>query len=126
MWTPSTPATAFCLKTPSLPAPAEENGIVFVGPPSHVLAQMGDKLAAKEMAIRCGVPIIPGSTEPLKNGEEALEKAREYGFPIMLKAAAGGGGRGMRRCDSEEEVIPAFNLVQGEAAKAFGNADIFN
>ncbi|MBS5651000.1 pyruvate carboxylase [bacterium 210917-DFI.7.65] len=119
------PGYGFLSENAAFAKACEENGIVFVGPPSHVLSQMGDKLAAKETAIRCGVPIIPGGTEPLKSGEEALEKAREYGFPIMLKAAAGGGGRGMRRCDSEEEVIPAFNLVKGEAAKAFGDDSIF-
>ena len=102
-----------------------QNGIKFIGPPSHILAQMGDKLAAKATAIACGVPIIPGSTEPLKDADEAVEKAVSYGFPIILKAAAGGGGRGMRRCDNEEEVRPQFQLVKNEARKAFGNEDIF-
>ncbi len=97
----------------------------FIGPPSHILAQMGDKLAAKATAIACGVPIIPGSTEPLKDADEAVEKAVSYGFPIILKAAAGGGGRGMRRCDNEEEVRREFQLVKNEAKKAFGNEDIF-
>ncbi len=86
---------------------------------------MGDKLNAKAIAIACGVPTIPGSTEPLKDGDEALEKAISYGFPVILKAAAGGGGRGMRRCDTPEEVKPAFDLVKSEAKKAFGNDDIF-
>lgn len=63
------------------------------------------------------MPIIPGSTEPLKDGEDALAKAKSFGFPIILKAAAGGGGRGMRRCNTEEEVIPAFNMVKSEAKK---------
>ena len=119
------PGYGFLSENAEFARACEENGIVFVGPPSNVLAKMGDKLAAKETAISCGVPIIPGGTEPLRDGEEALAKAKEYGFPIMLKAAAGGGGRGMRRCDKEEEVIPAFNLVKGEAAKAFGDDSIF-
>ena len=119
------PGYGFLSENAEFAKACEDNGITFIGPPSHVLAQMGDKLTAKEMAIRCNVPIIPGSTEPLKNGEEALRLAKEYGFPIMLKAAAGGGGRGMRRCDKEEEVIPAFDLVSAEAKKAFGNNDIF-
>ena len=100
-------------------------GITFVGPPAEVLANMGDKLAAKSIAISCGVPIIPGCTEPLKDGDEALEKAISFGFPVILKAAAGGGGRGMRRCNTPEEVKPAFELVKSEAKKAFGNDDIF-
>lgn len=62
-----------------------------MGPSSQVLAQMGDKLSAKEIAIKCGVPIIPGCTEPLKDADDALEKAVSFGFPIILKAAAGGG-----------------------------------
>lgn len=78
---------------------------------------MGDKLSAKELAISCGVPTIPGSTEPLKNGDEALEKAISYGFPIILKAASGGGGRGMRACYTADEVKPAFDLVRAEAKK---------
>ena len=103
----------------------EAAGITFIGPSSTILAQMGDKLTAKAIAHACGVPTIPGSDRPLKDGEEALAKAVEYGFPIILKAAGGGGGRGMRRCDTPEEVIPAFDLVKSEAKKAFGNEDIF-
>ncbi len=119
------PGYGFLSENAEFARACEETGIVFVGPPSRVLAQMGDKLAAKETAIRCGVPIIPGGTAPLKDGAEALKKAKEYGFPIMLKAAAGGGGRGMRRCDSEEEVLSAFDLVRSEAEKAFGDDSIF-
>lgn len=119
------PGYGFLSENADFARACEENGIIFIGPPSHVLEQMGDKLKAKEIAISCGVPIIPGSTEPLKDGEDALAKAKSFGFPIILKAAAGGGGRGMRRCDKEEEVIPAFNMVKSEAKKAFGNDDIF-
>ena len=103
----------------------EDNGIAFIGPPSDVMEKMGDKLAAKQIAISCGVPIIPGCTEPLRDADEALEKAVSFGFPIILKASAGGGGRGMRRCEKPEEVKPAFELVKSEAKKAFGNDDIF-
>ncbi|MCF0120226.1 MAG: pyruvate carboxylase, partial [Oscillospiraceae bacterium] len=100
-------------------------GIIFIGPPADVLDKMGDKLNAKELAISCGVPVVPGSSEPLKDADEALEKAISYGFPVILKAASGGGGRGMRRCECAEEVKPAFDLVKSEAKKAFGNDDIF-
>ena len=103
----------------------EEAGIAFIGPKSDTMARMGDKLAAKQIAIGCGVPIVPGCTEPLRDGDEALEKAVGFGFPVILKAAGGGGGRGMRRCDTPEEVKPAFELVKSEAKKAFGNDDIF-
>ena len=119
------PGYGFLSENADFARACEQSGIKFIGPPSHVLAQMGDKLAAKATAIACGVPIIPGSTVPLKDADEAVAKALEYGFPIILKAAAGGGGRGMRRCDTEEDVRREFQLVKNEAKKAFGNEDIF-
>ena len=119
------PGYGFLSENADFARACEQNGIKFIGPPSHVLAQMGDKLAAKATAIACHVPIIPGSTQPLKDADEAVEKAVSYGFPIILKAAAGGGGRGMRRCDSVEDVRREFELVKNEARKAFGNEDIF-
>ncbi len=119
------PGYGFLSENAEFARACEENGIKFIGPPSSVLAQMGDKLAAKATAIACGVPIIPGSTRPLESADEAVEKALEYGFPIILKAAAGGGGRGMRRCDSVEDVRREFLTVKSEARKAFGSEDIF-
>lgn len=86
---------------------------------------MGDKLSAKQMALECGVPTTPGTAEPLKDRAEAQKLAVEFGFPVILKAAAGGGGRGMRRCDTVEDVGVNFDLVKAEAKKAFGNDDIF-
>lgn len=103
----------------------EAAGIKFIGPSSEVLDRMGDKLGAKQIAIECGVPITPGTSEPLKSREEAQHLAMEFGFPVILKAAAGGGGRGMRRCDTVEEVGVNFDLVKSEALKSFGNDDIF-
>ena len=94
------PGYGFLSENADFARACEENGILFIGPSSDVLAKMGDKLSAKEIAVKCGVPIIPGCTEPLKDGDDALEKAVSFGFPVILKAAAGGGGRGMRRCDS--------------------------
>ena len=85
------PGYGFLSENAQFAKACEDAGIKFIGPSSEILAKMGDKLSAKEMAINCGVPIIPGSTVPLKDGKEALEKAIEYGFPIILKAAAGGG-----------------------------------
>ncbi len=119
------PGYGFLSENAEFARACEEAGIAFIGPSSDVLATMGDKLSAKEIAIKAGVPIIPGSTEPLKDAQEALDLANSFGYPVILKAAAGGGGRGMRRCDTPEEVKPAFELVKGEAQKAFGNDDIF-
>ncbi|NLF34567.1 MAG: pyruvate carboxylase [Clostridiales bacterium] len=119
------PGYGFLSENADFARACEENGITFIGPSSHVLEQMGDKLAAKRIAKKCNVPTIPGSSEPLKDAEDALERAVSYGFPIILKAAGGGGGRGMRLCETPEEVKPAFELVKNEAKKAFGNEDIF-
>jgi len=119
------PGYGFLSENADFARACEEAGIKFIGPSPEVLDQMGDKLNAKALANRCGVPTIPGCEEPLKDGDEALEKATSFGFPVILKAAAGGGGRGMRRCNAPEEVKPAFELVKSEAKKAFGNDDIF-
>ncbi len=119
------PGYGFLSENADFARACEAAGVKFIGPPSDVLDKMGDKLAAKAIAISCGVPVIPGTTEPLKDAKEALEKAISFGFPVILKAAGGGGGRGMRLCDSPEEVEPAFNLVRSEAKKAFGNDEIF-
>ena len=119
------PGYGFLSENADFARACEENGILFIGPSAKVLGQMGDKLSAKEIALVCGVPIIPGCTEPLRDAEDAVEKAVSFGFPVILKAAAGGGGRGMRRCDSPEEVRTAYELVHSEAEKAFGCGDIF-
>ncbi len=119
------PGYGFLSENADFARACEENDIIFIGPSADVLAKMGDKLSAKEIAISCGVPIVPGCTEPLKDAEDAVEKAVSFGFPVILKAAAGGGGRGMRRCDSVEEVRTSYELVHREAEKSFGCGDIF-
>lgn len=119
------PGYGFLSENGDLARACEGAGIQFIGPSSRVLDLMGDKLSAKQMAVACGVPTTPGTTEPLKDRQEAQKLAMEFGFPVILKAAAGGGGRGMRRCDNVEEVGTNFDLVKAEAKKAFGNDDIF-
>ncbi|MDR3278036.1 MAG: pyruvate carboxylase, partial [Oscillospiraceae bacterium] len=119
------PGYGFLSENADFARACEAAGIKFIGPPSGVLDKMGDKLNAKALAVACGVPVIPGDTVPLRDAGEALEKAVSYGFPVILKAAAGGGGRGMRRCDTPEDVTREFGLVKSEAKKAFGNDDIF-
>ena len=83
------PGYGFLSENAQFAKACEEAGITFIGPPSNVLAKMGDKLEAKKIAVSCGVPVIPGSNVPLTSAEEALEKAKEFGFPIILKAALG-------------------------------------
>ena len=87
------PGYGFLSENAEFARACEEAEITFIGPDSGILAQMGDKLAAKATALACGVPTIPGSKEPLRDADEALERAVSYGFPVILKAAAGGGGR---------------------------------
>ena len=119
------PGYGFLSENPNFARACEDAGIVFIGPPSHILAQMGDKLAAKAVAKRTGVRTIPGSEAPIQSAEEAVELAKQFGFPVLLKAAAGGGGRGMRLANTDKELLEMFTLVQNEALKAFGSGDIF-
>lgn len=119
------PGYGFLAENADFARACEENGIKFIGPSSDVLNQMGDKLNAKELAIRCNVPTVPGSTDPLKDVQDAIERAESYGYPVILKAAAGGGGRGMRRVSNSEELPAAFEMVKSEAIKAFNCGDIF-
>jgi pyruvate carboxylase len=119
------PGYGFLSENSDFARACEQSGIIFIGPPSFILEKMGDKLSAKEIAKACGVPTIPGSVDPLMNEDVAAKTAAEYGYPVILKAAAGGGGKGMRRVDNEAELRNAFGLVQSEALKSFGNGDIF-
>jgi pyruvate carboxylase len=102
-----------------------EEGIVFVGPTPEAMAQLGDKVQAKANAIAAGLPVIEDSKQPLKTLEIAQTEARRIGFPLMLKAAAGGGGRGMRVVRVEAELGKAFVDARSEAAKAFGDDTVF-
>jgi len=119
------PGYGFLSENAAFAAACEQAGILFIGPPSTVLNQMGDKLSAKKIASQCNVPTIPGSKTPLIDITDAQSKAEEYGYPVILKAAAGGGGRGMRRVNNATELAAAFELVASEALKSFGSADIF-
>ena len=103
----------------------ETCGIKFIGPPPEVTRLMGEKEKARATMKQHGVPILPGSEGVLQSEGEALEYARSVGFPIIVKASAGGGGRGMRVIRSEEELPKAFAAAQSEAAAAFGNGDLY-
>jgi pyruvate carboxylase len=102
-----------------------EEGIIFVGPTPEAMEQLGDKVAAKSVALAVGVPLIPDSKIRLTKVDEAVSEAKRIGFPIMLKAASGGGGRGMRVVHNEEEISTSFNDAKNEALKAFGDDTIF-
>jgi len=104
---------------------ASECGLTFIGPTPNAIRLMGDKAKARETAKESGVPILPGSEGPAKTYAEAVEVARQIGFPVILKAAAGGGGRGMRICGGEAELQGAFATARSEAERAFGSADVY-
>lgn len=102
-----------------------EEGIVFVGPSPEAMEKLGDKVAAKEIAIAAGLPIIQDSREPLNSLEIARREADRIGYPLMMKAAAGGGGRGMRVLRKPDELEKAYNDARNEALKAFGDNTVF-
>ncbi|MCI9100825.1 MAG: pyruvate carboxylase [Lachnospiraceae bacterium] len=100
-------------------------GIEFIGPTAKMMDRLGDKIKSKIVANSVGVPTIPGVEKAIQTEEEAVQIAEHCGYPVMLKAAAGGGGRGMRIVNSREELLPQFRSARSEAAKAFGIDDIF-
>ncbi len=124
-----------CRRDPSRLRPAERErqlrrsrqacGIKFIGPPPEVTRLMGEKEKARATMKKEGVPILPGSDGIIASADEALEWARSVGFPVIVKASAGGGGRGMRVIRSEEELPNLFHAAQSEAAAAFGNGDLY-
>ncbi len=102
-----------------------ECGLTFIGPPAEAIRLMGNKSEARKKVSAAGVPVLPGSLEPLTSRSEALELAAEIGYPVILKASAGGGGRGMRLAWDERELRRAFDTARNEAEKAFGDASVY-
>jgi acetyl-CoA carboxylase biotin carboxylase subunit len=100
-------------------------GLAFMGPDANAMEIMGSKTSARRAAVKAGVPIVPGTVEPLNNVTEAAEFAGEFGYPVMLKAAAGGGGKGMRLVGSIDELRSAFESARSEAASAFGDDSVY-
>lgn len=100
-------------------------GLVFIGPPAEAIEAMGSKTAARQLAIAAGVPVVPGNTEGVRDAEEAIGIAEAYGFPVLLKAAAGGGGKGMRIVRVREELPAALESARREAKNAFGDDAVY-
>jgi len=103
----------------------EEHGITFIGPTSEHIRTMGDKIQAKETAKRLGIPVVPGSEGQLKSEVDALRQAKAIGFPVLVKAAAGGGGRGMKVARTEDDLETAFRTARAEAKAAFGDDSVY-
>ena len=102
-----------------------EAGLTFIGPPAPAIRAMGDKTRARQLMRRHGVPVVPGSEEAVRDIDEALRQSGRVGYPVVIKAAAGGGGKGMRIVDRSADLPAAMRLAQGEAAAAFGDARVF-
>ncbi|AYD41404.1 pyruvate carboxylase [Clostridium fermenticellae] len=119
------PGYGFLSENAEFAKKCQEAGIEFIGPTDEMMNKMGDKIQSKIMAEKAGVKTIPGVQETIKTDEEALKFARICGYPVMLKAAAGGGGRGMRIVYEEKDLIQAYRSAKNEAKKAFGIDDMF-
>ena len=119
------PGYGFLSENPELAEICARRGIKFIGPDADVIRQMGDKIQARNAMIAAGIPCVPGSDGNLETVEEAVTLANEIGYPVMLKATNGGGGRGIRRCNSEKELLANYDRVISEASKAFGKPEVF-
>jgi acetyl-CoA carboxylase biotin carboxylase subunit len=104
---------------------ATNSGITFIGPSPEAMEAMGGKISARKIAIEAKVPVVPGTTEPLTSAEDAIETAKKFGFPVMLKASAGGGGKGMRLVENEPDLKNALDAAQSEALASFGDAAVY-
>ncbi|MDP6328823.1 MAG: biotin carboxylase N-terminal domain-containing protein [Candidatus Thalassarchaeaceae archaeon] len=119
------PGYGFLAENPTFARRLSEEGIVFIGPSSDVLKLLGDKITAREAMVKAGLPVAKGSPGPISNPEEASLIATDIGFPVIIKAAAGGGGIGMQVVESEDEFESAMKLCQGRALSAFGDDRVF-
>lgn len=119
------PGYGFLSENPELAEICAKRGIAFIGPSGAVIRQMGDKIQARTAMTKAGIPCTPGSDSNLANLDEAVALAKKIGYPVMLKATNGGGGRGIRRCDSEKELLGNYDRVISEASKAFGKPEVF-
>ncbi len=119
------PGFGFLSENSKFAALCEQCGLVFIGPKAEVIQKMGHKSQARNTMIQAGVPVIPGTTDPVYHAKDGLEEAGKIGYPVMIKAALGGGGKGMRVSDSPEEFERCFRTAQKEAQMAFGDGTMY-
>src|SRR5437868_4752178 len=119
------PGYGFLAENATFARAVSQAGLVFVGPSPEAMELMGSKTSARRAALAAGAPVVPGATEALASVEEARETAARVGYPVMLKAVAGGGGKGMRLVASEDELPSAFETARSEAASAFGDPSVY-
>ncbi|MEE9270473.1 MAG: acetyl-CoA carboxylase biotin carboxylase subunit [Candidatus Krumholzibacteria bacterium] len=119
------PGYGFLAENADFAEACDKAGIVFIGPPATAIRRMGNKLEARETMSRVGVPVIPGSRTPVTSAADAAEIAGSIGLPVMIKAAAGGGGKGLRLVENKKDIATAIELTMGEAESAFGDRSVF-
>lgn len=119
------PGFGFLSENSAFVRKCQENGIVFIGPEADVIDRMGNKSQARKTMMEAGIPVVPGTKEPVFDALEGVKAAGEIGYPVMIKASSGGGGKGMRIAKSEEEFEAQFNLAQRESANAFGDDTMY-
>lgn len=119
------PGYGFLSENASFSQAVSDAGLIFIGPSAHSIDMMGSKIAAKQAAKKFGVPMVPGTENPIKDLAEAHEIAKRIGFPLLIKASAGGGGKGMRVVNNESELEQQLGMAKSEALSAFSNDDVF-
>lgn len=119
------PGYGFLSENASFARRCIEEGIIFIGPKPETMERMGDKIQARVNMIAAGVPVVPGTHERLSSSQEAVEICREIGFPVMIKASMGGGGKGMRMATCEEEVVAMYEAAKSEAVSSFGDDTVY-
>ncbi len=119
------PGFGFLSENPDFARRVEEAGLIFIGPAPEVIEKMGQKSAARQLMMESGVPVVPGSQGAVETPEEAAALAKELGYPVLIKASAGGGGRGMRRVDAPEDLAEAFATARAEAVACFGDGSMY-
>jgi acetyl-CoA carboxylase biotin carboxylase subunit len=119
------PGYGFLSENASFASSVTDAGIIWIGPPSEAITAMGDKITARRIMSEAGVPVVPGTPKAIEDPITALQSAKEIGFPVLIKAAAGGGGKGMRRVDREEQFSEAFEAASREATSSFGRGDCY-
>jgi acetyl-CoA carboxylase, biotin carboxylase subunit len=119
------PGYGFLSENAAFAEACEEAGVIFIGPPANAIRALGDKTSARALMAKAGVPMAPGTKDAISDPDEARRIAGEIGYPILIKAAAGGGGKGMRIVESERDLLRSLDMARGEAQSAFGDGRIF-
>lgn len=119
------PGYGFLSENPEFADAVQNAGLIFIGPKSQSMEAMGTKTKARQVMMKAGVPVVPGTEDPIADEEQAKHIAKSIGYPVMLKAVAGGGGKGMRKVDREEDLLSAFRMAKSEARNSFGNDQVY-